>query len=108
MCSVGGAKEDHFVWLVTEDILDEYKEILSRLQVRPALIGRIINSIRERAEHIEVPSSFEISPDPTDNPFCSCAETGKADFIVTLNPKDLPEDRLKAAVLTPHRLDSQR
>jgi putative PIN family toxin of toxin-antitoxin system len=102
------AKEDHFVWLVTEDILDEYKEILSRLQVRPALIGRIINLIRERAEHIEVPSSFEISPDPADNPFCSCAETGKADFIVTLNPKDFPEDRLKAAVLTPHRLDSQR
>jgi predicted nucleic acid-binding protein len=97
------AKEDHFVWLVTEDILDEYKEILSRLQVR-----RIINSIRERAEHIEVPSSFEISPDPADNPFCSCAETGKADFIVTLNPKDFPEDRLKATVLTPHRLDSQR
>ena len=99
------AKSDHFVWLVTEDILNEYKEILNRRHVRSPLSGRIIGLIRERAEYIEVPSSFEISPDPDDNPFCSCAETGKADFIVTLNPKDFPEDRLSAAVLTPDRLD---
>jgi hypothetical protein len=39
-----------FVWLVTEDILDEYKEVLKRLGVRPSLIGKVINLIRERAE----------------------------------------------------------
>jgi putative PIN family toxin of toxin-antitoxin system len=99
------AGENNFVWLVSEEILDEYKQILRRRHVRSHIIGKIVNLIRERAEYIEVPSSFEISPDPDDNPFCSCAETGKADFIVTLNPKDFPEDRLKAAVLTPDRLD---
>lgn len=99
------AEENNFVWLVTEEILDEYKQILKRRHVRSHLIGEIINLIRERAEYIEVPSSFEISPDPDDNPFCSCAEKGKADFIVTLNVRDFPRDRLKAAVLTPDRLD---
>jgi putative PIN family toxin of toxin-antitoxin system len=99
------AGESNFIWLVSEEILDEYKQILKRRHVRPHLIGKIINLIRERAEYIEVPSSFEISPDPDDNPFCSCAETGKADFIVTLNPKDFPAGRLKAAVLTPDGLD---
>jgi putative PIN family toxin of toxin-antitoxin system len=99
------ANEDNFVWLVTEEILDEYKVILNRHRVRSPLIGRIISLIRERAESVEVHSSLEISPDPDDNPFCSCAEKGKADFIVTLNPKDFPEDRLKAMVLTPARLD---
>lgn len=99
------ANENHFVWLVTEEILDEYKEILNRRHVRSPLIGKIISLIREQAESVEVHSSIELSPDPGDNPFCSCAETGKADFIVTLNPKDFPEDRLKAAVLTPNRLD---
>ena len=99
------AQENHFVWLITEEILDEYKQILKRCHVRSNLIGRIINLIRERAESVEVPSSFEISPDPDDNPFCSCAEKGKADFVVTLNAKDFPEDRLKAVVLTPDRLD---
>ncbi len=101
----GWAKNDHFVWLVTEEILNEYKEILNRRHVRSPLIGRIISLIRERAESVEVHSDIEISPDPDDNPFCSCAETGKADFIVTLNPKDFPAGRLRAAVLTPDRLD---
>jgi len=92
---------DNFVWLVTEDILDEYKEVLKRLGVRPALIGKVINLIRERAETVKVRSSAEISPDPKDDAFCLCAESGKADFIVTLNPKDFPEGRLKSKVLLP-------
>jgi hypothetical protein len=53
-----------FVWLITEEILDEYKEVLKRLNVRPALIGKIINLIRERAEQVDSRSSIEISPDP--------------------------------------------
>ncbi len=46
-------------------------------------------------------SSAEISPDPKDDPFCLCAEQGTADFIVTLNLKDFPQDRLKATVVLP-------
>ena len=34
------------MWLVTEDILDEYKEVLKRLHVRSHLIGTIIKLIR--------------------------------------------------------------
>ena len=36
------AEKNHFVWLVTENILDEYKEVLKRLRVRPNLIGRVV------------------------------------------------------------------
>ena len=56
------------------------------------------NLIRERAEQVKVRSSVEISLDPADDPFCLCSEQETADFIVTLNPKDFPEDRLKAKV----------
>ena len=97
------AERNNFVWLITEDILEEYKEVLKRLRVRPNLIGKVINLIRERAEGIKVRSSAEISPDPKDDPFCLCSEQGKADFIVTLNPKDFPEDRLKSKVIPPGR-----
>src|ERR1700730_6716313 len=38
----------NFVWLVTQDILDEYKEVLKRLGVRSNLIGTVVNPIRER------------------------------------------------------------
>jgi uncharacterized protein len=95
------AERNNFVWLVTEDILDEYKEVLKRLGVRPSLIGKVINLIRERAEVVKVRSSIEISPDPKDDPFCLCSEQGKADFIVTLNPKDFPQERLKARIVLP-------
>ena len=97
------AERNHFVWLITEDILDEYKEVLKRLRVRPYLIGKVINLIRERAEEIRTRSTVEISPDPADDPFCLCSEQGKADFIVTLNPKDFPEDWLKAKIVPPDR-----
>lgn len=95
------AERNDFAWLVTEDILKEYKEVLKRLRVRPNLIGKVINLIRERAEEVKVHASAQISPDPDDNPFCLCSEQGKADFIVTLNPKDFPEERLKAEVVPP-------
>jgi predicted nucleic acid-binding protein len=48
------AEKGNFVWLVTEDILDEYKEVLKRLRVRSTLIGAVINLIRERAEPVNV------------------------------------------------------
>ena len=95
------AGQNNFVWLVTEDILGEYKEVLKRLGVRPNRIGTPINLIRERAEVVEVRITVEISPDPKDDAFCLCAESGNSDFIVTLNPKDFPEARLKSKVVLP-------
>jgi predicted nucleic acid-binding protein len=97
------AERNNFVWLIAEDILEEYKEVLKRLRVRPNLIGNVINLICERAEEIKVRSSFELSPDPKDDPFCLCAEQGKADYIVNLNPKDFLQHRLKAKVASPAR-----
>jgi len=95
------AERNNFLWLITEDILEEYKEVLKRLGVRPNLIGKVVNLIRERAEEVRVRSNGEISPDPKDDPFCLCSEQGKADFIITLNPKDFPEDWLKAKIVPP-------
>ena len=98
------AEKNHFVWLVTEDILDEYKEVLKRLRVRPNRIGRVINLIRERAEEVKVRSSVEISYDPKDDPFCVCSEDGGADFLTTLNSNDFPQVLLKAEVAAPGSL----
>ena len=101
----GWAEKNHFVWLITEDILEEYKEVLKRLRVRPNLIGRVINLIRERTEEVKLRSSAQISPDPKDDAFCLCSEEGNADFIVTLNPKDFPQARLKTKVILPSEFE---
>jgi predicted nucleic acid-binding protein len=95
------AGEDHFVWLYSEDVLAEYKDVLKRLHVRSAAIGTLINIIRELGEPVEIRSSDELSPDPKDDAFCICAEEGSADYIYTLNPRDFPQSRLKAKVIQP-------
>ncbi|MGB6877371.1 MAG: PIN domain-containing protein [Candidatus Acidiferrales bacterium] len=95
------ADRNNFIWLITEDILDEYKEVLKRLRVRPNVIGKVINLIRERAEEVKVHASAQISPDPKDDAFCLCAESGKADFVVTLNMRDFPQVHLGSKVARP-------
>lgn len=90
-----------FVWLVTVEILEEYKEVAKRLNVRPNVAGRMINLLKEQAEEVTVGEAIQISPDPGDNCFCGCAEEGRADFLVTLNPKDLPQKKLSVKVVSP-------
>jgi predicted nucleic acid-binding protein len=94
----------HFVWLVTEEILEEYKSILRLRGVRGHLIGKIINTLRKKGEHVKTGPSLSLSPDPDDNHVCDCAEYGRADFLVTLNPKDFPQAGLSAKVLAPEDL----
>ena len=95
-------EQDTFTWLVTPEILDEYTEVLTRLGVRRAVIGRIVNLLRREAELIEVTRTIGAEPDPDDAPFWQCAEMGAADFIVTLNTKDFPQSKLSAKVIGPH------
>ena len=90
-----------FLWLVNEDILDEYKGVLSRRGVRPAVLASAISLIRAGAEAVPLVTNTEISPDPGDEPFCACAEAGNADFIMTLNPADFPQYKLRAHVIAP-------
>ena len=86
---------------MTPEILEEYKEVAKRLNVRPSVAGRLVNLLREEAEEVTVRKSVEISADPGDNCFCACAEEGRASFLVTLNPKDFPQAKLTAKVVSP-------
>jgi predicted nucleic acid-binding protein len=90
-----------FTWLVSEDIVSEYKEVLTRLGVRRNLVGEVINLVREEAEFVDVRITSDASPDPDDNPFCACAEQGRATFIATINEKDFPQKKLRAKVISP-------
>ena len=90
-----------FTWLVSEDIVSEYKEVLTKLGVRRNLVGEVINLLREEAEFVDVRATSDASPDPDDNPFCACAEQGRSAFIATLNQKDFPQKKLRAKVISP-------
>jgi len=74
-----------FVWLVTDEILEEYVEVLTRLNVRGAAkVVRLTGLPHEEDAH-----------------FAECAESGRADFLVTLNKKHFPQERLSARVIAP-------
>jgi predicted nucleic acid-binding protein len=60
-------ERDTFVWLVSDEILLEYKRVLARLGVRRPLIGKVINLLREEAELVSVTVLPSISPDPGDD-----------------------------------------
>ena len=94
-------QKSNFVWLVTTEILEEYKEVAKRLKIRPNVAGRLINLLSEEAEQVAVTGNIEISPDPGDNCFCGCAEEGGADYLVTLNPRDFPQNKLSSRVVSP-------
>jgi hypothetical protein len=82
---------------MTADILEEYAEVLAELRVRPAVIGRLVNLLREQAEWIEPRRTVEADPDPKDSPFWTCADAGDGDFVVTLNRRDFPQARFEGA-----------
>ncbi len=81
-----------FVWLVTEDVLSEYKGVLTRLGVRRHLVGNIINLLREEAEFVDVREESDVSPDPNDNAICACAEQGGAAFYRHSEQEGLPPE----------------
>ena len=62
-----------FTWLVSHDIVEEYRQVLARLGIRRSLIGRVLNLLNEEAELVTPRFSSEASPDPNDEPFCTCA-----------------------------------
>jgi predicted nucleic acid-binding protein len=90
-----------FIWLVTEEILSEYKGILSRLGVRRNRVGEITNLLREETEFTTIRSEDNLSPDPDDNAFCACAQQGRAALIAALNKKHFPQKNLTAKVISP-------
>jgi hypothetical protein len=84
-----------FTWLVSEEILDEYKRVLGRLRVRRNRIGSIINLLRYRsiAEHRPTQQTIH---------FATAQRWAAPIFIVTLNPKDFPQERLHSRVIAPN------
>jgi predicted nucleic acid-binding protein len=79
-----------FTWLYSQEILDEYREILRRLKVPKNAAGRFVNLLGQGGEEVIQPVEGEFSPNPQDDPFYHCAIAGDADYIITDNVRDFP------------------
>ena len=75
-------------------ILNEYAEVLARrkFSFSPEIIVELVAMLRRRGDLIRAKPSIRLSPDPDDDKFLACALTAKAEFLVTGNRRDFPED----------------
>ena len=78
-----------FILLLSEPILTEIEDVLSRpeviskLRMTPIEAGALIELVRRRSTRVTPAVAITQSRDPDDNKFLDCAVAGSADYIVS-------------------------
>ncbi|HKD10319.1 MAG TPA: putative toxin-antitoxin system toxin component, PIN family [Bryobacteraceae bacterium] len=88
---------------VSEAILAEYREVLAepRLRIRKGLRQQLLQVITNHARLIRPTGALQVAYDPDDNVFLECADSARADYLVTGNPRHFPRFWKKTKVITP-------
>ncbi|MGJ5817358.1 putative toxin-antitoxin system toxin component, PIN family [Paludibaculum fermentans] len=83
-------------------ILDEYREVLARpeLKIRKGLRQQLLELMRSKAHLVKPSRELLVTKDPDDNKFLECADTARADYLVTGNQKHFPKFWKKTKVIT--------
>ena len=87
---------------VSIPILAEYSEVLARreLKIRRGLRLQLLELIGSRSQMARPSVRLDVTSDPDDNIFLECADTAKADYLVTGNQKHFPRFWKRTAVIT--------
>ena len=88
---------------VSQPILDEYAEVLSRpeLKIRKGLRRQLLQLIRNRSNVVVPSRRLEVAGDRDDNRFLECADAARADYLVTGNLRHFPRFWKKTKIITP-------
>jgi len=78
--------------LLTDEILEEYEEVLTRpkFSFSQKRVKRFLKRLRERGKVIKPTTTVAVLKDPSDNKFLECALSGRADYFVTGNTRHFP------------------
>ena len=90
------------LFYVSHTILKEYADVLSRpeLAIRKGIRQQLLQLVKNHS-HIVTPSRrLEVSPDPDDNMFLECADTARADYLITGNQRHFPRFWKKTKIIT--------
>ena len=93
--------EEKLVPLYNDEIIDEYREVLSRKKFHfdPELIETVLNTIVTDGIYMDRTKSIEeIFPDPKDIVFYEVSLSKEGSYLVTGNIKHFPQ---KSLVITP-------
>src|SRR5690606_12726296 len=73
--------------LFSNELLGEFLEVVNRPKLKKYFsdkdIAKLIDSINEHADFIEVTSKVDVCRDKNDNFLLSLCEDGKADYLIT-------------------------
>jgi PIN domain len=77
-------------------VLEEYSEVLARpkFAFSPDEIAALTDLLHRQGDLVHPYPLSGMSPDPKDDKFMACALAAQADFMVTGNKQDFPQDRL--------------
>jgi putative PIN family toxin of toxin-antitoxin system len=95
-------------WYVSEAVLAEYQVVLARseLRIRKGLQQQLLQLIRNRSHLVSPARRLHITPDPGDNKFLECADSARADYLVTGNLRHFPKFWKKTKVISSHEFVS--
>jgi putative PIN family toxin of toxin-antitoxin system len=87
---------------VSPPILSEYRAVLARpeLRIRKGLRLQLLQLIENRASLVSPSQSLQITSDPGDNIFLECADTARADYLITGNQRHFPQFWKKTKIIS--------
>ena len=88
---------------VSDAILAEYHEVLSRpeLRIRKGLRQQVLQLIWSRSHVVSPERPIRVTKDADDNKFLECADAARADYLVTGNQRHFPKFWKRTKVITP-------
>jgi len=95
-------------WYVSRHVLEEYINVLARsdLRIRKGLRQQLLQLIKNHSHIVAPTQRLQVTSDPDDNIFLECADTARADYLVTGNQKHFPKFWKKTKVITPREFIS--
>lgn len=87
---------------VSQPILDEYAEVLARreLRIRKGLRLQLLQLVRNRSHLVAPTRALHVTRDADDNIFLECADTARADYLITGNQRHFPAFWKQTKVIT--------
>ena len=87
---------------VSHDVLAEYREVLTRpeLKIRKGPRQQLLQLIKAHAYSVKPARPLQVTADPDDNKFLECADAARADYLVTGNARHFPKFWKKTKVIT--------
>jgi uncharacterized protein len=93
---------------VSEPVLEEYADVLSRLElsIRRGLRLQLLQLIKNHGYTVSPARRLEVTSDPDDNIFIECADAARADFLVTGDRKHFSPFWKNTKIVTPREFVS--